>query len=104
VGNTQLVPTNFTWVVDRTPPLVWPIILPPTLNNLVAFDMGFTLTEVLAGLWASVDGSEFQPVAVNGLTATLLVTGTMDGVHTLGLKGHDVYSLCKPIIIVHFVS
>jgi hypothetical protein len=98
------VPTNFTWVVDRTPPLVWPILLPPTLNNLVVFNVGFSLSEVLAGLWASVDESIFQPVAVHGLTATLLVNETMDGVHTLGIKGHDFYSLSVSIIIVHFVS
>ena len=89
VGNTQLVPTNFTWEVDRTPPHIWPVRLPPALNNLSAFNVSFTWSEELSGLWWSTDGSAFQAIAVSSTqrTVTLLVRETADGNHTMALKG-----------------
>jgi hypothetical protein len=96
VGNTQLVPTNFTWEVDRTPPHLWPVVLPPVLNNLSAFNLSFTWSEELSGLWWSTDGSAFQAVAVSATqrTVTLLVRGTTDGTHTVALKGTTILDCC----------
>ena len=89
VGNTQLVLTNFTWKVDRTPPHIRPVRLPPALNNLSVFNVSFTWSEELSGLWWSTDGSAFQAVAVSVTqrTVSLLVRGTTDGNHTMALKG-----------------
>jgi hypothetical protein len=88
-GNTQLVPTNLSWVVDQTLPRVWPILLPSLLNNLVTFNMSFMWSEELAGLWASTDRNVFQavPMPTAGRAVTLLVNGTADGTHTIAVKG-----------------
>jgi hypothetical protein len=89
VGNIQLVPTYFSWLVDQTPPILFPILLPPLLNNFTTFNVSFTWSEELAYLWASTGGNIFQPLTVpaKGYTATVLVSVMSDGVHTLALKG-----------------
>ena len=92
VGNTQLVATNVSWVVDQTAPWFWPILLPPGLNNFTTFNVSFAWSEALAGLWWSTDGSAFQPlaVAVGERAFTLPVNATLDGNHTLALKGASI--------------
>jgi hypothetical protein len=89
LGNTQIVPTNFTWVVDRTPPHFWPVLLPPALNSLSAFNVCFSWSEELAGLWWSTDASAFKAVAVSATQriVTLLVREETDGIHLVALKG-----------------
>jgi hypothetical protein len=81
--------STVSWELDYTPPLVWPVFLPPRLNNLVTFNVSVIWSEELAGLWVSIDNSTFQslPAPVNGYPVALLVKGTNDGVHKLALKG-----------------
>ena len=93
VGNRQHAPVNYSWVVDRTPPSLWLQSAPSRVIASTAVLFNFASSEPLVGMWVSVDSLRCDravPLSVENTAASVNVSATSDGVHTLCLKAVDL--------------
>ena len=93
VGNRQHTLANYSWIVDRTPPSLRILSAPSSVVASTAVLFNFVSSEPLAGMWVSVDSLRCDravPLSVEKTAASVNVSVSSDGMHTLCLKAEDL--------------